>query len=141
MAARRLVIVMLVMLGISTLAAALVPPRTGDRDATTGTATEATEAATLPDRPRGRRLLKTIDATDDPVEVIPLRVGDQLQLEVRSRKLDEVEIPKLGLIEAVGPDGPATFNTFVTERAVYEIRLVRANRVAGRIEVGKRKRG
>ncbi len=51
MAARRLLIILLILLGISTLAAALVPPRSL-RDATTGeTTTQRTETATVPARP------------------------------------------------------------------------------------------
>ena len=138
MAARRLVIVVLVMLGISTLAAVLVPGQNEDRDATTETSATGAATNTVPARPPGRQVIEAIDASDDRIEAVPLRVDDQLQLEVRSRRLDQVEIPAFGLIEAVGPDSPASFDIFATERGVFAIRLVEANRVVGRLEVRKR---
>ena len=80
MAARRLLIVMLVLLGISTLAAALVPrnARLG-QTSSTGTATR-TKKEPNPDAltPKGRALSVAIDVGGPEVPVVPIRVGDQL---------------------------------------------------------------
>jgi hypothetical protein len=136
MAARRLLIVMLVMLGISTLAAALVPPQQSrEGEGTTETSPETTPTDTVPEEPRGRLFRAAINTSDDRVEVIPLRTGDQLELAVRSRRRDQVELPAFGLIAAVGPDGPALFDVLAEKPGEYAIRLVEADRVVGRIEV------
>ena len=151
MSARRLLIVMLILLGLSTLAAALVPPQ-ALRDDTTGSTstTEETETAPTDTVPRGRSLKfklrvggKTIPVVSCPVAkrragaCEPLRVGDQLTLVVSSRKADELEVPAFGLVDAVGPNEPARFEILVTSPVSYKIRFVSTGRIAARIEVEK----
>jgi hypothetical protein len=149
MAARRLLIVMLVLLGLSTLAAALVPPQALREDTTGSTSsTEQAETAPTDTVPRGRNLKfklrvggKTTPVVSCPVAkrragaCEPLKVGDQLTLVVSSRKADELEMPAFGLVDAVGPDEPARFEILVTSPGSYKIRFVSTGRIAGRIEV------
>jgi hypothetical protein len=131
-AARRLVIVMLLLLGISTLAAALVdPPETDEGDEA------AIEPPPLP-QPRGELVRERIDAMEPTPEVISIRVGDQLTLTVTSRRADEVEIPALGELRFVAPLAPARFDFFAREEGTYAIRLLDADRTIGRIEVSPR---
>jgi hypothetical protein len=83
-AARRLVIVMLVLLGVSTLAAALVPVEPpSDDEETTG----ATDPLPRPE-PRGRLVRKRISAQDERPARIRIRTGDQLELTVASKRAD-----------------------------------------------------
>src|SRR5512138_965647 len=99
MAARRLLIVMLVLLGLSTLAAALVPQH-ALRGGTTGstTTTQPTQSTTTPETPAGRSLSVEIFVGGKKVPVVaaplckkrkprcePLHVGDQLSLQVLSK--------------------------------------------------------
>jgi hypothetical protein len=137
MAARRLLIVMLVMLGISTVAAALVPTEPQDEredEPTTTTSASARE-------PRGRLLRRTVDARGRRPEVVRVRVGDQLELLVGSRRSDVVEIAGLGELREVDRDAPARFDVLPFERGVHPIRLLEARRTIGRIVVDPRQRG
>ena len=131
MAARRLVIVMLVLLGVSTVAAALVPVerQAGDEETTTSTTTGANT------EPRGALLRRSIDANARTPKTIVMRVGDQLELAVRFRRADQVEIPALGELEDVDPDTPARFDLLPFERGRYSVRLVEAERRIGAIDV------
>lgn len=138
MAARRLLIVMIVLLGLSTLAAALVPtgPRPGS-DETTETQTETmqTQPEAAEGAPPGRFFTATVNARSRKVEVVPLSLGDQLSLQVRSGAFDQVELPAFGLVHAVGPYAPATFDLLADRPGTFAIRLVDAGRVVGRIRV------
>jgi len=131
-AARRLVIVMLVLLGVSGLAAALVPPPPVDE----AERERRPEVVAPPAPAPGGELVNAgIDASEDEPEEIRIGVGDQLALTVRSGVADQVEIPALGELEFVGPLAPARFDLIAREEASYAVRLVDADRVVGRIEV------
>src|SRR5258708_2078788 len=109
MAARRLLIVMLVLLGLSTLAAALIPQRNLGDGTTSGTATTQTAPTTTKAVPTYLPPTKiTVGGKKFPV-VAPVHVGDQLTLLVRSRFPAEIEIPEFGLIKFATPDTPARF--------------------------------
>jgi len=137
MAARRLVIVMLILLGVSTIVGLLIPgQRLGDETGTEPTTTietepdpEAIEAGS------GVRLVFEVSVNRKRLVVVPVARGDQLSLVVRSRRFDQVEIPAFGLIEPVGPGIPARFDLLAREVGTYGVRLVGADRLAARIEV------
>lgn len=129
MAARRLVIVMLVMLGIASLMAALAEPLEEDEDEPATTAPRPVPA------PSGALVKARIEADQRPRSPIELRVGDQLELTVRSRRPDQVEIPAIGELRFVGPFAPARFDFLAWEEATYAVRLVEADRLIARIEV------
>lgn len=145
MAARRLIIVMLILLGISTLLAAALPDRVRDAEdeqtasETTGTATDTTGTATAEagDQKPAKSSQKylTLDADKRKIQVIPLDAGDVLNLTVVSSTDDLVDLQDLGYVGVVGPDIPATFSIFADRPGVYGIRLVEAARTVGRIEV------
>jgi hypothetical protein len=88
MAARRLLIVMLVLLGLSTLAAALIPTRTlRDDEGTSSTITSETQPTTTGGQdatPGGRDLRISIEVGGEKVKVVPIEVGDQLRLIVNT---------------------------------------------------------
>jgi hypothetical protein len=111
MAARRLLIVMLVLLGVSTLAAALVPQRTiRNGNGTTGTGTQPpTTTAEAAPNPAFRRPTKILVGGKKFPVVAPVSVGDQLTLLVRSRFPAEITIPAFGLVGFATPDTPARF--------------------------------
>jgi hypothetical protein len=128
-----LLIVMLVLLGVSTIAAALVPVERDSGDETTTTATTATKRST------GKLETKAIHANAPEPQTRRLHVGDQLQLVVTSRKPDQVEIPGLGELEDVDPDAPARFDLLLFERGSFPLRLVEAERKIGEIVVRPRR--
>jgi hypothetical protein len=130
-AARRLLILMLVLLGVSTVAAALVPvDRDAGGDDTTITSTSTAEP------PTGKLVEKSIEANAEEPRTIRLHVGDQLQLRVKSpKRADEVEIPALDELEDVDPDADAHFDLLLFEKGRYPVRLVEAKRKIGTIVV------
>jgi hypothetical protein len=148
MAARRLLIVMLILLGLSTLAAALVPPRTLRSGTTTGTTTtQPTQTATPLVPPGGQDVPVTFSVGGKTVPVVacrssadkrrcsPILVGDQLSLVIHSRIADQLEIPAFGLVKAVDPNAPALFDLLPESPGTYAINFVGANRLAAQIKV------
>lgn len=146
MAARRLVIVMVVLLVISAAAAALVPTRESDENTVGSTDETEAPAGGTTSEPAGTEAAP--DDADSSVQtaeikvgggrkfpVVPITLGEQLSLVVRSKLADQVEIPALGLIDAVGPGAPARFELFPEEAGDLGIRLANAGRVVARIEV------
>ena len=149
MAARRLLIVMLILLGLSTLAAALVPQRALRNGTTAGTTT----TPTTPSLPITDVLPPvaeiTVGGKKFPV-VAPVHVGDQLTLLVRSRRPREISIPEFGLIGFATratparfellPTTPGTFGILFAARHVIGegVEAAASGKVVGRIEVVKR---
>ena len=113
MAARRLVIVMLVLLGVSTLLASLAPPP-GPR---TGSSTTSSTSRTAKEQSKGdgQLLRREIDAQASRPEVIEVPAGDQLALEVSSDRVAEIEIGLLGLLDTAAPLSPARFDVIAEE--------------------------
>ena len=122
---------MLVLLGISTLTLALVPPP-GERRPTTTSSTSPRTAQL----PRGGKLRRaTIDAGEKRPQPVKIRLGDQLSLAVRSERSIQVEIPRLGLLEDAAPLSPARFDILAERTGDYEVRGVQPPRPLGTIEV------
>lgn len=161
MAARRLLILMLVLLGISTLAAALLPTPGREEDGGEETAPSTTgevgdegrgpigaetspaggdaEGAVAARPSRGKTLRARIDLGDKRIPVVPIKVGDNLSLEIRSKRRGLLEIPALGRVEAVAPGTSAFFDVRGREPASYGIRFLGRDRVVARIEVKRRR--
>jgi hypothetical protein len=149
MAARRLLIVMLILLGVSTLAAALVPPRSlreGTNEGTNSTtATQPTQTATVVSPPPTRHLSFKIVVGGHKLPVIacanrkdpcrPIRVGDQLSLRVFSRRPAELEIPEFGLVGAASPVSPARFELLPELAGTFGILVAGSRKVVARIQV------
>jgi len=134
LAPRRLIIVMLVLLAISTALAILIPeprqdePPEGQRGGQS--ADRAGEAADRgpAEEPRnedeptsatsgaGRTLERSVRA-GGPVERIGTMPGDRLILEVRSRRPILVEVEGAGLTDPAGPYDPARFDLLIRERS------------------------
>ena len=135
MAARRLLIVMLVLLGISTLAAALVP--TPDRSGSPTGATDTVDTGSE-DKPERRqatsRLVRRRIRVGDKPAVVHVHPGEQLRLAVGGPFGDDIEIPALGLTATMTPYAPATFDVIVPESGTFAIRAVQTGRLVGRIE-------
>jgi hypothetical protein len=113
MAARRLVIVMLVLLGVSTLLASLAPPPGSRTDSSTTTASPGTTKQGP--KSGGELVRRQIDAQASRPEVIEVPAGDQLALEVSSDRVAEIEIGLLGLLDTAAPLSPARFDVFAEE--------------------------
>ena len=140
MAARRLLIVMLILLGLSTLAAALVPQGALRNGTTTGTTTTPS-IPTTPSVPITDVLPPvaeiTVGGKKFPV-VAPVDVGDQLTLLVRSRRPKQISIPEFGLIGFATEDTPARFELLPSTPGTFGILFATSGKVVGRIEVVER---
>src|ERR687893_277789 len=103
---------MLILLGTSTLAAALVPaPAPRDED-TTGTTSPRTSPV-----PAGGAFVKAnLDTNAKKPERVRVSQGDQVNILVRSRKAGQIEVKGLGLLDDVLPLSPARFDILATRR-------------------------
>ena len=149
MAARRLLIVMLILLGLSTLAAALVPQRTLRRETTTATTAQPAQTPTVAP-PAGRTLAAeiTVGTKKGPPVVAgpvcvkgkakcgpPFHVGDQITLLVLSTIPTQLEVRQFGLISFATPQAPARFELLPSEPGTYGILYAPSGDVAARLEV------
>jgi hypothetical protein len=150
MAARRLVIIMLVLLGVAAGLAALAPDRESGEDTVGSSETETTtETEAAAAEPSGDTETASGPQTEGPqvpltfdikvggkkLPVVPVEPGEPFSLVVRSQAADQVEIPRLGLIDAVGPGAPARFELLAEAEGDLGVRLVNAERLVARIEV------
>ena len=130
MAARRLIAVMLVLLFLSSLAAALAPvERDSETTSTTTTLPEPGSAG------RGKLLRERLDAGAEHPRTIAAAVGDQLQLRVAGPSARTVELVGLGADEDVAPGAPAHFDVLLGERGDFPVRILETRREIGVIVV------
>jgi hypothetical protein len=151
MAVRRLLIIMLILLGISTVAAALVPQRpneNNDSSETTETATSTeAETETAPSG-EGELVVARIFVGDTvpvapgakrerrQIPVVPMTLGDRLRLTVCSRTVTGLlEIPTVGRFDPIAPGTPVLFDLIPGETGSYAINFVEPASLAARIEV------
>jgi hypothetical protein len=120
---------MLAVLVISTIGAALIAPpqptQTPEGEATTSRAKSPPDAENA-----GRLVEKSVQTASKRPGVVDLRVGDQLELMVRTRAAAQVEIPRLGMLEDAAPDAPAHFSILTGEPARLAVRLAGGRTVA-----------
>lgn len=131
MAARKLIVALVVLLAISTalavLASDIEESREGSREdseaANSTSAFDSTDPGWRSPAPRndGRVIEREIEA-QLPMEVIKVRVGDRLILEVKGSVATGVFIPELGRYEFLDPVAPARFDLLVSEPGELEVR-------------------
>jgi hypothetical protein len=131
---------MLVLLVISTLAAAFLPTphknqATPDH-AKRGRQPNRSEAEPRP-RNTGLLLVSRMRISNRPPKTVRIERGDELRLEVAAPFGDDVEIPALGLTGAVTPFAPAQFDLLASKIGTFPVRTVDSGRPAGRLLVGK----
>jgi heme/copper-type cytochrome/quinol oxidase subunit 2 len=138
MLARRLMIAMLVMLGLASLSAALVPAPE-ERDAKPTSEPQARKGDRAGEKaPGGGRLIRAhLDAQSEQTKTIRLRPGDQLALRVDSDEVIQVAIPEFGQLADVQPGGPARFDVLPTRPGTFPVRMVDPARTIGRIAARK----
>lgn len=142
MAARRLLIVMVVLLGLSTLSWALVPPPEENSDRPEkaappeGDAGKGSEAAAAPAEPEPRVISARMEVGNEAPKVVVVRPGDELRLEVSGSVGEDIEIPAFGLTDTMTPDAPARFSLIVDRAGEFEVRAAESGIVAGRIRAG-----
>lgn len=145
MAARRLIIVLAVLFGLSIGAAAIAPDRNSlltedESSTTTSTTTGPTTSPVEPEAPEpanGETAQVDILASTEQPETVTAGVGDQLQLNVSVKGGGQVEIAPLGLLETAGSNAPATFNLLLRENGALPITDAKRGDLIGRILVGE----
>ena len=143
MAARRLIIVLLVLFGISVAAAAIAPDRQGgligasDSDSTSTSSSSTTSTSPAPTTAAGETLTARIDASSARPETVEGFVGDQLELSVRSRNGQVIEIGEYGVTDFAAPNAPATFDLLLREPGRFPITDGDNGRIVGRLVVHK----
>lgn len=130
MLGRRFIILVVVLMGLTAVAASLAPRQPAPRDQRaaqpTPTPSPAVERA-------GPTLEEEIATTGDPKRVV-LERGKLLELTVkRGSELDSVSLR--GEIEPITPEADAIFNVYGDVPGEYEIRLEGEQRVIGTLVV------
>ena len=138
MVARRLIAVLVVLLVVSSFAAALLPDPATDEPGTTQSTTRESRGTTA-HRPGGRLVHVTLDADAPRPRPVSLRVGDQLALRVRSSRPDQVEVRGFGQLATVDRFTPANFDLLAFDLGTFPVRLVEAGRTIGTIIVRSRR--
>ena len=124
---------MLVLLVLSSIAAALIPVDRGKlSDSTTSTST------TTPVPAQGALITKRVSAAAKKPPTIRMHVNDELRLTVTSPVPNMVEIPEFGELENVDPDLPAQFDLLTFEPGRFAVRLVDPPGLVADIEVAPR---
>jgi hypothetical protein len=138
-AARRLVVVMLVLLAISTLVTALLPRPDRDKTAPVTTAPGRKQPVDVPPRPTetGLDLVARLRAGSAGPKTVRIERGDELRLDVVAPFGADVEIPGFGLTEPVTPFSAAQFDLLATSTGTYPVRIVDPVQLVGRVVVGK----
>jgi hypothetical protein len=138
-AARRLVVVMLVLLAISTLVTALLPRP--DRDSTKPVSTRPgrEKPVRVPPKPAelGFDLIARMQAGSAGPKTVRIERGDRLRLGVAAPFGADVEILGFGLIQPVTRFAAAQFDLFATSTGTYPVRIVDPVQLVGRVLVGK----
>jgi hypothetical protein len=126
MLARRLLLLVAVLMLLTALAAGLAPAPPVN---------EAPQAERT-DLPAGGTVTERIPADPGADSRVIVHRGDVLQLEVSGDTLDSVLIERLDRMAAIEPTTPARFEILIDAPAgVYPIRLVDADRRIGSIEI------
>jgi hypothetical protein len=142
-AARRLIAILLVLLFLSSLAAALAPVQEGRKVVSSSTSTTSTtsttaEAPTSPEAEaaEGPSLIsQSVDASGERPALVRAKVGDQLQLRVTSQRSGTVELAGLGPAEDVGSEQPAYFDVLLRDDGSFPVRFLDSDEEIARIEV------
>ena len=147
MAARRLIIVLLVLFGISVAAAAIAPDRKGgligasDSDSTSTSTTSTAPDSSAPAAASGTTLTASVDASSARPETVEGFAGDQLDLAVTSREKGQlIEIAEFGVTEFAAPNAPAEFDLLLREPGRFPITDGDSGRIVGRLVVREPRR-
>lgn len=141
MAARRLIIVLLVLFGISVIAASIAPDRKGGQllDSPDSSTTTRTTAPPPPEA-TGASLTARIRASAEDPETVEGFAGDQLALSVASDRAIQLEIAAFGITETAAEDAPADFDLLLRDPGSYAITDVDTGKVVGRLVVERAKK-
>jgi hypothetical protein len=124
MAARRLILVLILLLVISSIMAQIARPPTMTESTEATTPTDPTTTAPTEPATGGDLLRHRVGPSPRPSGPSEIRAtaGDQLELHVSVEKPGTVAIPRLGLIENAHPAAPARFDLLLREPGSLNVR-------------------
>jgi hypothetical protein len=125
---RRVLLVVILVMGLTAVAASLNPPQRRLRSDPTPSPTPPSAAPV----DGSRTVAHTLDADAEAVTV-RAHVGDIVQLEVTAAEPDTVAFE--GQTEPVDPASPARFELYAGEAGEFPIRLVDGERLVGTVLV------
>jgi hypothetical protein len=128
MLARRLLILLAVLMGLTALASGVAP-----RQPVVRTSPEPSPAGAVPSPAPAVEARLDADLREPERVVVP--EGRTLVMHVASDEPDTVLIAGLDRIEAVDPDSPARFELLAEPAGSYAIELVDARRTIGTLEI------
>ena len=142
MMGRRLLLLVLVLMGLTALAASVAPRQSGPG------APPAAPGRPAPAAPTGTPSVAAAPATEEDVHEetvsaergasftrLRARVGELLRLRVVGAVLDQVVLDGLDRVASIAPEAPAQFELYVDRRGEFPIRLQDAGRRLGEIVV------
>ena len=136
MAARRLIAILLVLLFLSSLAAALAPVQERTpQESSTSTTPEPADPTDVGGTRDARVIDQTIDASGKSPVRVKARAGDRLELKVTSTRSGTLELVGLGPAEDVGPRQPAFFDVLLANEGTYPVQFIDTQQDVARIEV------
>jgi hypothetical protein len=127
MVARRLLIVLAVLLGLTALAAGVAPRRPID------SAPDAGAPAVTPVARAGGSVQRTMDAAATGQHMVA-RVGQTVELTVRSQVLNAVSLGDVG-VRTAEADSPARFELLADVPGTYPVELVESGQRIGTLEI------
>lgn len=141
---RRLLLLVVVLMGLTALAASIAPRDSGPRgpsvapgrpsplEASPTPPASATASPTVDEDVEEQTLSAERGASPTTLRV---RVGQLVRLVVEGDVLDEVVLDGLDRIEAIAPEAPAQFELYVDRAGTFPIRLQEADRDLGELVV------
>jgi hypothetical protein len=129
MLARRLLILLAVLMGLTALAAGVAPRRPLPSSDQPGTAQAAPSAGKS-----AKPLKRTIDANEPSSRKIVVQQGRLVDLTVQGDVVDSVQLGDLE-VQPLDPDSPALFEVLADTPGTYPIELVNAQRRLGVLQV------
>jgi hypothetical protein len=129
MLARRMLVFVAILMGLTALAAGLSTPpgaRLGEPS--------PEPVLGAPTHPATPAIERTLDLGAPP-QTVAVNQGDELRLTVEGDALDTVELVGMDQLAAIAPETPAVFDLLADRPGSYPIRLVGSGRHAGRLEV------
>lgn len=119
---------MLVLLVLSSVAAALVPVEERSREDSSSTTT----STSAPELPRGGFISRSVDAATREPSRIRAEAGDQLELVVTSPRPAQVAIPALDELEDTDPEFSARFDLLLLDTGRYQVEVIETDGGKGR---------
>jgi hypothetical protein len=144
MRGRRLLLVVAVLMGLTALAASIVPRDPGRLDPRSpAPQTSPTRTPPKPEPAGGGKVttVKAVFSTTErkraPKRVVA-EVGDLVEVRVGGDVVDSVSVEGLTDVVPIDPDSPAEMQLLADEPGVYPVSLLGAERLVGRLDIRPR---